>query len=33
MFKVMVIDEDVRQIREIADEIGLHYTLLNCSRE
>jgi DNA-binding response OmpR family regulator len=32
MFKVMVIDEDVRQIREITDELGLHYTLLNCSR-
>jgi DNA-binding response OmpR family regulator len=32
MFKVMIVDEDIRQIREITDEIGLHYRVLNCSR-
>ena len=32
MFKVMLVDEDIRQIREITDEIGLHYSVLNCSR-
>ncbi|HVM31639.1 MAG TPA: response regulator [bacterium] len=32
MFKVMIVDEDVRQSREIIDEIGLHYHVLNCSR-
>jgi DNA-binding response OmpR family regulator len=32
MLKVMIVDQDVRLIREITDEIGLHYTLLNCSR-
>ncbi|HET9870316.1 MAG TPA: hypothetical protein VFR02_07470 [bacterium] len=32
MFKVMVVDEDVRQLREIADEIGVLYNLLICGR-
>lgn len=32
MMKVMVIDGEIHQLREIADEIGIHYVLLNCSR-
>jgi CheY-like chemotaxis protein len=32
MLKVMVIDQDIRQIREIGDELGSRYVLLNCSK-
>ena len=32
MLKVMVIDQDIRQIREIGDELGDSYSLLNCSK-
>jgi DNA-binding response OmpR family regulator len=32
MLKIMVIDQDIRQIREIRDELVNRYVLLNCSK-